>query len=118
MPITKDHAYAAGIIAAVALGAANLARTPASAPAPSASVAAPMPSAAPLPPSRCKQACSDLGKWCVAGRAGNCESLLTRFEREGKVSCDAPMTQAALDSLGWCPNGGAETTIYKAGAKP
>ena len=134
MPITKDHAMAAGVVVAVAMGAASLLRTPAAAPAPVAS-AGPISTDSPQqpPPNHCKEACASLASWCSAGRAVNCVDLLNQYQyRERKVAnasmtdlatvkegvinpdtgkgftCEDKLTQRFLDLIGWCPDGGEE----------
>lgn len=117
MAITKDHAMAAGVIVAVAMGAANLMRGPAVVPEPQ-----PDPSAAagkPAPPSHCKQACETLAKsGCVAGGAVSCEHDLHQFEAASAdggphFSCSEPITRAWLDSVNWCPVGVEAGTMFR-----
>lgn len=107
MPLTIHHATLAASVIAAAVGTVAIVRTlPGKPAAPSASVA-PLQPGAPPPPSKCKQACEALAKWCVAGRAINCVDLLTRYDREHHVTCDDGISAEELASLGWCPDGGS-----------
>lgn len=113
MPDAKTITAAVSlVVAGAAVGFA--ARTPS---APAAAVSVPLGSGqAPSPTNHCKDACASIASWCPAGSAANCVDLLTRFDRESRdggahFSCDEPLTQTVLDSLGWCPNGGKSVPI-------
>lgn len=111
MRLTKDHVYAAGLVASMALGSASLLRSPTASIVTAVGSASPLPSAGAPAVSRCKEACTALAQWCIAGDAVNCVDLLTRYEREGVVTCSDGMSPQELEVIGWCPNGGKASWV-------
>lgn len=117
MAITKDHAYVTALgTLGVGLAVALLRSGPGYpasvtlAAAPNVAIAAPS-SSPPPPPSKCAEACAKIADWCVAGRAINCVDLLTRYEREGTVTCDDGISAAELAAINWCPDGGEQKPL-------